>query len=93
MAHLGRRRRIVEHFSTGSAIVSRSDLLTVLLRSLLGATGFAALLAWRELPFELQRIRMGLLWHRRHEDDAAQQWLRDQIRRAAALVPDTLSPG
>lgn len=96
LAHLGRRRRIlltVEHFSTGSSIVSRSDLLTVLPRSLIGATGFASMLAWRELPFELQRIRMGLLWHRRHEDDAAQRWLRDQIRRAAALVPDTLTSG
>lgn len=89
LSRLGRSRRTVvtvEHFATAAGIVRASDLVTVLPRSFLPATGFAAQLVWRELPFELPPIRVGLLWHQRHENDPAQRWLRAALVKAAARV-------
>jgi DNA-binding transcriptional LysR family regulator len=87
LARLGCERRVVltvEHFSIAGAVVRDSDLLTVLPRSFVPATGFGAELVVKRLPFELPRIRVGLLWHRRHAHDAAQRWLRDTLAQAAA---------
>jgi DNA-binding transcriptional LysR family regulator len=58
----------------------------VLPRSFVPATGFASRLALAPLPFEMPGIEVGLLWHRRHEQDTAQRWLRDTLRRAAQQV-------
>ena len=89
LARLGRERRVmiaVANFFTAGAVVHQSDLLTVLPRSFVPATGFASSLALAELPFEMPGIEVGLLWHRRHEQDTAQRWLRETVRRAAAQV-------
>lgn len=89
LARLGRSRRVVvtvDQFSTAGTIVRHSDLLTVLPRSFVPATGFAAELATRELPIMLPPIDVAMLWHRRHEHDPAQQWLRAAMRQAAAGV-------
>ena len=89
LARLGRSRRVVltvgHHFTAGS-VVHRSDLLTVLPRRFVPATGFAGQLAVRPLPFEMPDIDVGLLWHGRHERDAAQRWLREKVADAAAAV-------
>jgi DNA-binding transcriptional LysR family regulator len=89
LAALGRQRRVmitVSNFFTAGSVVHQSELLTVLPRSFVPATGFASKLALAELPFEMPGIDVGLLWHRRHEQDTAQRWLRDTLRRAAAQV-------
>lgn len=89
LARLGRERRVmitVSNFFTAGAVVHQSDLLTVLPRLFVPATGFAPQLALAELPFDVPGIEVGLLWHRRHEQDTAQRWLRDTLRRAAAQV-------
>ena len=39
-------------------------------RSYVPATGLAPRLASKPLPFDLPLIEVGLLWHRRHEQDA-----------------------
>lgn len=86
LSRLGRQRRAlitVSDFSTAASVVQGSDLLTVLPRSYVPATGLAARLATRPLPFELPAIEVGLLWHRRHEEDTAQRWLRGTLMRAA----------
>lgn len=86
LAGLGRERRVlitVNHFFTAGSAVHRSDLLTVLPRSFVPATGFAAQLAVRPLPFAIRGIDVGLLWHRRHEKDGARRWLRATVARAA----------
>ena len=86
---LGRERRVmitVANFFTAGAVVHQSDLLTVLPRSFVPATGFAARLALAELPFEMPGIEIGLLSHRRHAQDTAQRWLRATLRRAAQRV-------
>ena len=93
LGRLGRERQVmvtVDEFATAGSVVHRSDLLTVLPRSYVAATGFAEQLAVRRLPFELPEIDVGLLWHRRHEGDTAQRWLRDTVGRAAAGVAAAL---
>ena len=63
----------------------------------LPATGLADALAVRPLPLALPRIDVGMLWHRRHERDTGQRWLRAALARAArraaprvgALAPGT----
>jgi DNA-binding transcriptional LysR family regulator len=75
----GRGRHIaltVNPFSTAARIVHESDLLTVLPRSFVAASGFAEGLAVRRMPVPLPPIEVGMLWHRRHERDPAQRWLR-----------------
>ncbi len=89
LARLGRERRVlitVNQFFSAGSVVHQSDLLTVLPRSFIPATGFASQLATRELPFALPGIDVGLLWHRRHEVDPAQRWLREALAEAAADI-------
>jgi DNA-binding transcriptional LysR family regulator len=93
LARLQRQRRVmitVSHFATAGSVVHQSDLLTVLPRSFVPATGFAPQLAMRRLPFEMPTIDVGLLWHRRHEQDTAQRWLRETLSRAADKVAQAL---
>lgn len=87
LARLGRERRVmltINHFSTAARLVSQSDLLAVMPLSYVPVSGVAEGLAVRTLPFELPRIEIGLLWHRRHEREAAQRWLRDTVGGVAA---------
>jgi DNA-binding transcriptional LysR family regulator len=89
LSRLGRERRVmitVNQFFTAGSVVHQSDLLTVLPRSFVPATGFASQLATRALPFDLPGIDVSLLWHRRHEQDTAQRWMRDTVLRAAAEI-------
>jgi DNA-binding transcriptional LysR family regulator len=86
LALLGRERRVmitVNQFFTAGCVVHKSDLLTALPLSFLPAAGFADDLVWRPLPLEVRGIDVGLLWHRRHERDAAQRWLRETLTHAA----------
>lgn len=90
---LGRTRRValtVNHFSTAGRVVSRTDLLTVLPRSFIPATGMAEALCDRPLPLQLPAINVALLWHRRHEHDAAHTMLRDALARTARSIAASL---
>lgn len=89
LAALGLKRRVVatvNQFSTAGSVVQNTDLLTVLPRSFLPATGYQAQLAVSELPFVLPKIDVGVLWHRRHERSPAHRWLRQELARAAAEI-------
>ncbi len=86
LLRLGRERQVmitVNQFHSAACVVRQSDLLVVLPRSFVPATGFEAELACRPLPFELPGIDVALVWHRRHEHDAAQCWLRATVSAAA----------
>jgi DNA-binding transcriptional LysR family regulator len=86
LAAHGRHRRIVltvNQFFTAGRVVAQSDLLTVLPESLLDATGYRDELVVREVPVELAPVHVEMLWHRRHEADPAQRWLRKQVQAAA----------
>jgi DNA-binding transcriptional LysR family regulator len=73
----------INHFATAVQVVRQSDLMAVFPRTFVAVSGFADQLVIRALPFELPRIEVGLLWHRRHERDPAQRWLREAVRQAA----------
>ena len=89
LTRLGRQRHVVltiNDFSTTARIVRRSNLLSVFPRSFVPASGEAGGLTVRSLPFELPRIEVGQLWHRRHERDPAHRWLREFIASTAKEV-------
>ncbi len=89
LAALGLKRRVivtVNQFSTAGSVVQNTDLLTVLPRSFLPATGCQAQLAVSELPFKLRGIDVGLLWHVRHERSPGHRWLRQALAQAAAEI-------
>lgn len=86
LTSLGRSRRImltVNQFFTAGRVVSQSDLLTVLPASFVGATGYKHQIVERPLPLRLERIHVEVLWHLRHEQNSAHQWLRARIMEAA----------
>ncbi|MGM9487923.1 LysR family transcriptional regulator [Ideonella sp. YS5] len=94
LAGLGRQRRVVltvNQFFTAGRVVIRSDLLTVLPQRFIPATGFEQELVTRELPFELGRIHIEMLWHLRRDADPAHRWLRGLIERSEPPAPPAAS--
>jgi DNA-binding transcriptional LysR family regulator len=86
LAAIGRQRRIVltvNQFFTAGRVVAQSDLLTVLPRCFLPATGCQGELVVRELPFDLAPVQVTMLWHLRRDGDPAHAWLRRQVLQAA----------
>jgi len=82
LARLGRERRIlltVNQFFTAGRVVAHSDLLTVLPRHLISATGMTEALIWKELPFETPDVHVDMLWHERDGRNPAHKWLRDNL--------------
>ena len=71
----------------GNAVVSGSDLLTVLPERFLLATGGMQRLVVRELPLLLEPVHVEMLWHLRNDAAAQHQWLRRQVQAAAAPLP------
>ena len=103
LAREGRERKMmltVNQFSTAARVVHQSDLLAVLPRSFVPASGLADGLVVRPFPGSLPPIEVSLLWHRRHEHDAAQRWLRRSFGATAraldacaiAAAPDVAAP-
>jgi DNA-binding transcriptional LysR family regulator len=89
LAGLGRHRKVmitVNSYFTAGLTVYQSDLLTVLPRSFVPATGFMPLLVTRTLPFELPQIEVSQAWHARHQRDPAQRWLRESLLSAATEI-------
>jgi DNA-binding transcriptional LysR family regulator len=85
LSALGRQRRIVltvNQFFTAGQVVTRSDLLTVLPRHFLPATGYQEELAVRPLPLALSSVQVEMLWHVRQDADPAQRWLRQRLMEA-----------
>ena len=85
LAKLGRERHValtVNNFATAARVVHDSELLTVLPRSFVAASGLEDGLTMRAFPGQLPRIEVGLLWHRRHERDSARRWLRENFAAA-----------
>jgi DNA-binding transcriptional LysR family regulator len=90
LAALGRQRRIVltvNQFATAGSVVARSDLLTVLPRQFLPATGVEHRLVQKPLPLSLAPVNVEMMWHLRKDDDPAHRWLREVIAGATARPP------
>jgi len=86
---LGRRRRvvlIVNQYFTAGRVLTQSDLLSVLPRVFVPATGHESQLLVRELPFDMGALQVTMMWHLRHDAEPAQQWLRALVQQAARQV-------
>lgn len=82
LAAVGRTRRVVltvNQFFTAGRVVAHSDLLTVLPREFLPATGMEDQLAIQPIPLNLQRVHVEVLWHQRHDRHPAHAWMRALI--------------
>lgn len=87
LAALSRQRRVVltvNQFFTAGQVVATTDLLTVLPRHFVGATGMAHRLALHELPLAVPAVHIDALWRRQAEHSSAHRWLRQAIQRASA---------
>ena len=100
LAREGRERRVVltvNQFATAARVVHDSDLVTVLPRSFVTASGLADGLAVRPVPLDLPPIEVTLVWHRRHLRDAGHRWMREMVAdvapagRESATAPLTAS--
>ena len=89
LSDLKRSRRVmltVNQFITAGQVVARSDLLTVVPRHFVAATGFERALAVRKLPFEMPPVHVDILWQRRQALRPGHRWLREKIEEAARKV-------
>ena len=81
------QRRVVltvNQFFTAGRVVASTDLLTVLPRHFVGATGMESELALRELPLPVPAVHVDALWHRQAAHSSAHRWLREAVTRSAA---------
>jgi len=89
LTQFNRERRIlltVNQFFTAGRVVANSNLITVLPRHLIAATGMTGELIARELPFALPEVHVDMLWHERDARSPAHKWLRQHL---TALIDDT----
>ena len=97
LAALGRKRRVVltvNQFFTAGHAVAGSDLLTVLPRHFVPATGIADALVQRPLPFDVPTVHVDALWYRRGSQQAACHWLLQALARSArSAFPQGPGPG
>ena len=73
----------VNQFFTAGRVVAQSDLMTVLPMAFVSATGYSQELVTRPLPFRMNGSHTEMLWHMRHDQSSAHQWLRTQLIAAA----------
>ena len=76
----------VNQYFTAGRVLTQSELLTVLPRVFVPATGHEAQLLVRELPFDLGALQVTMMWHMRRDAEPAQQWLRALVQAAARQV-------
>ena len=87
---LNKERRIlltVNQFFTAGKVVANSDLIMVLPRHLIEATGMTDALVAKELPFAMPEVHIDMLWHERDARSPGHQWLREQLRNSGSLTP------
>jgi DNA-binding transcriptional LysR family regulator len=89
------QRRVVltvNQFFTAGRVVATTDLLTVLPRYFVGATGMEHELALCELPLPVPAVHVDALWHRQAAHGSAHRWLRRAVERASARGFETAAP-
>ena len=69
---------------TAGQVVASTDLLTVLPRHFLRATGMKHRLAQTALPLTVPAVHVDAIWHRQFAHDSARRWLLDAVSRASA---------
>ena len=89
LALLKRERRVVltvNQFFTAGRVVANSNLLTVLPRHFVEATGIAEQLVHQDLPFDVAAVHVAALWHRRTDLQSHHQWLRQAVVRCPSAI-------
>ena len=89
------QRRVVltvNQFFTAGRVVATTDLLTVLPRHFVEATGMEDELALCELPLPVPAVHVDALWHRRAAHSSAHGWLRHAVERASARGFESSTP-
>jgi len=87
LAARSRQRRVVltvNQFFTAGRVVAATDLLTVLPRHFLQATGMTAQLTHCDIPLPVPPVHVDALWHRQCAHSSAHRWLREAVARASA---------
>jgi DNA-binding transcriptional LysR family regulator len=82
LAQHNRERRIlltVNQFFTAGRVVASSDLIMVLPRHLIAATGMTGALIAKTLPFAMPEVHIDMLWHERDARGPAHKWLRKHL--------------
>ena len=85
---VNRERRIlltVNQFFTAGKVVTASDLLMVLPRHLIEATGMTDSLIAKDLPFAMPDVHIDMLWHERDARSPGHRWLREQLGNSTTL--------
>ena len=85
LAAFGKERRIlltVNQFFTAGRVVARTDLIMVIPRHLINATGMSDELVYQRLPFDLPEVHIDMLWHERDGRNPGHRWLREQLKKA-----------
>jgi DNA-binding transcriptional LysR family regulator len=72
----------VNQFFTAGKVVAASDLLTVLPRHFLKSTGIEDQLVALPLPFDIAPVHVDMVWHKRHQRNAAHTWLHQAVLKA-----------
>jgi DNA-binding transcriptional LysR family regulator len=89
LVNLNRERRIlltVNQFFTAGKVVAASNLLMVIPRHLIDATGMSSQLIQRALPLKLPEVHIDMLWHERDARSPGHRWLREQLRNSGVLA-------
>jgi DNA-binding transcriptional LysR family regulator len=79
---LGTSRRVVltvNQFFTVGLIVAQSDLISIVPRDVIEWIGMADALVSKELPFELPKVHLDMLWHNRDLRSPAHEWMRKKL--------------
>jgi DNA-binding transcriptional LysR family regulator len=71
------------HFLALPSLLDLSDLVAIVPRPLAKLLARMPSLSIHELPYKSSHVDVGVLWHERNATDAAQEWLRKMLRRAA----------
>jgi DNA-binding transcriptional LysR family regulator len=85
LATLGRERRIlltVNQFFTAGKVVAATDLVMVIPKHLINATGMSNELVYQSLPFDLPEVHIDMLWHERDGRNPGHIWLRDELKKS-----------
>lgn len=75
---------VVDNVSSILGFLHGTSLLAIAPRMVNG--GLSQGLNWSEPPFETPVLSLHMVWHRRHEHDAAHQWLRGLVRQSASAL-------
>jgi DNA-binding transcriptional LysR family regulator len=91
LAELGHPRTVaccVPDFLTGLHLAGTTDLVAIAPARLVARFATRLSLTQIEAPVPLRQLRVSQLWHPRHHDDPAHQWLRRHVAGTAAIPHD-----